>query len=166
MATKTRARGPDPEVLTSRLFAEMLQAFMECCKEVQDSIKEMAGIVNDPEATDAERQMACSTIAEALFPTRHGKHLGFDLEAYDRCNTGDDVEHRAAMDRQEATFADRVSRLMAERGLTQKHLAEAVGVGQPAISMMLSRKARPQRATAEKIALALGVPVSELWPEA
>jgi len=41
------------------------------------------------------------------------------------------------------------------RGLTQAALAERIGVGQPAISMMLSRKCRPQRHTIEKLAAAL-----------
>jgi transcriptional regulator with XRE-family HTH domain len=50
------------------------------------------------------------------------------------------------------------------RNLTQAELAEAAGVDQPAISMMLARRGRPQRRTPEKIARALQGEVDQLWP--
>jgi len=43
-------------------------------------------------------------------------------------------------------------------------LAEKIGVGQPAISMMLQRQCRPQKRTVMRIAEALGVSAEELWP--
>ena len=42
--------------------------------------------------------------------------------------------------------------------------AAAIGVGQPAISMVLTRNCRPQRRTVEKIAKALDVSAEEVWP--
>jgi transcriptional regulator with XRE-family HTH domain len=53
---------------------------------------------------------------------------------------------------------------MESNGLTQAELAAKVGVGQPAISMMLNRSCRPQKKTVRRIATALGVTVEELWP--
>jgi len=70
------------------------------------------------------------------------------------------------LDLQEATFADRVQAILDERGLTRVDLAKAREIGQPAISMLLSRRARPRRRTVEKVAKALGVDSSDLWPEA
>ena len=54
---------------------------------------------------------------------------------------------------------------MKQRSITQEQLAEAIGVGQPAVSMLLSRTCRPRKRTVERIAVALGVEPSELWPE-
>lgn len=71
----------------------------------------------------------------------------------------------AAMARQEAAFVDAVQKIMKERGITQKTLAEKTGVGQPAVSMILSRKCRPQRGTVQKVAKALGVDAKRLWTE-
>jgi DNA-binding XRE family transcriptional regulator len=74
--------------------------------------------------------------------------------------------HRSVQERIDAEvrlFADTLTRLLAENQLTQAELARRVGVGQSAISMMLSRKCRPQPKTLGKLADALGVPVEELW---
>ena len=67
------------------------------------------------------------------------------------------------MEQAEAKFAATLGRLMAERQLTQEELAERIGVGQSAISMLLKPRCR-QRRTLGKMAEALGVPVDELWP--
>jgi transcriptional regulator with XRE-family HTH domain len=53
---------------------------------------------------------------------------------------------------------------MDKAGLTQEQLAEKIGVGQPAISMMLKRQCRPQKRTVQRLAEALGVAAEELWP--
>jgi lambda repressor-like predicted transcriptional regulator len=168
METKTRSRDIDPELMTSRMFAQVFQAYVECTEEIQRLVRDMVEIVNDPSATEDEKHMACSTIAEALFPSRHGGQLGVDLEEAERL----DAEHsrevkdvHASMDRQEEHFADRVLSLMRERDMTQAQLANACEIGQPAVSNLLSRRSRPQRRTVEKIAKALGVPSSEIWPE-
>jgi transcriptional regulator with XRE-family HTH domain len=68
------------------------------------------------------------------------------------------------MDREEATFADRLRAVMQERGVTQEQLAERIGVGQSAIAMMLQRQCRPQRRTVSRMAEALEVPPDRLWP--
>jgi transcriptional regulator with XRE-family HTH domain len=68
------------------------------------------------------------------------------------------------MAREESIFAQRVDSLMREKELTQELLAERIGVSQPAISNMLTRKCRPQRRTVARIATALNVRPEEIWP--
>jgi len=109
------------------------------------------------------------TLADVLFPnlSDHEGQLGLDLEECEAMGaqhseeTHDDLKE---MDREESLFADRLRALMAERGLTQAQLAEKIGVGQPAISMMLQRACRPQRRTVQRLAEALAVHPEELWP--
>jgi transcriptional regulator with XRE-family HTH domain len=48
--------------------------------------------------------------------------------------------------------------------MTQAQLADKLGLGQPAISMMLQRNCRPQKRTVVRLADALGVAPEELWP--
>jgi transcriptional regulator with XRE-family HTH domain len=68
------------------------------------------------------------------------------------------------MDKEEADFADRLRQLLEEKDITQQELAEKLGIGQSAISMMLGRSCRPQRKTVSRIAEALGVSSEALWP--
>ena len=108
-------------------------------------------------------------LAEMLYPNADPKtgHPGLDLveaEAIAREEHPEAGPILDAMDQQEATFAERLAVLMDERGLTQAELASAVGVGQPAISMMLNRSCRPQKKTVRKLATALGVAPEDLWP--
>ena len=169
MATTTRSREIDPELMTSRMFAQVFQAYVECTVEIQSLIRDMVEIVNDPSATEDEKLMACSTIAESLFPSRHHGQLGVDLEQAERLDaercSREIKDVHASMDRQEEHFADRVLALMRQRDMTQAQLANACEIGQPAVSNLLSRRSRPQRRTVEKIARALGVATSEIWPE-
>jgi lambda repressor-like predicted transcriptional regulator len=168
MTTTTRSRGIDPELMTSRMFAQVFQAYMECSEDVQGVIRDMAEIVNDPSSTEDEKLMACATIGAALFPSHNGGHLGVDLEEAERVELHRSrqlEEIHAAMDLEEVHFADRVQNLMKARDITQADLAEACEIGQPAISNLLSRRSRPQRRTVDKIAKALGVSPDEIWPE-
>ena len=116
MATTTRSREIDPELMTSRMFAQVFQAYVECTVEIQSLIRDMVEIVNDPSATEDEKLMACSTIAESLFPSRHHGQLGVDLEQAERLDaercSREIKDVHASMDRQEEHFADRVLALM------------------------------------------------------
>ncbi len=47
---------------------------------------------------------------------------------------------------------------------TQNELAAKVGIGQPAVSMMLNRACRPQRKTVIRFAEVLEVAPQDLWP--
>ena len=167
MATMTRPRDADPDLMTSRMFAQVFQAYMECSEELQEVIRDMASIVNDPEATNEEQAMACSTIAEALFPWRCNGLLGVNLEEEERVVSVHHEEAKKvylAMDKQEAHFGARVQELMAERdqpGRTGPGLRNRTAGGlQPPVA-----RQSPPRRTVEKIATALGVPPTEIWPE-
>jgi lambda repressor-like predicted transcriptional regulator len=167
MTTTSRLPRVDTELMTSRMFAQVFQAYMECSDEIQEVVRDMVAIVNDPEATENDRTMACSTIAESLFPYRHAGHLGIDLEKAERLEAESSKEFeeaRDSMDIEEAHFADRVKAILEARGMAQADLAEACEIGQPAVSNLLSRQSRPQRRTVEKIAKALGVSPDEIWP--
>ena len=137
----------------SQLFATCLCAFRECSDTIQDVVVEMAAIANDPEATPEEREAAVATIAEALFPSGDNESSGVDLEdaeSLERHGQGKAVLDE--LDDEESSFAERLAALLEKEQMTQVQLAEMIGVGQPAVSMMLSRSCRPQRRTVEKIA--------------
>lgn len=150
------------------IVARWLHAYWECSSEVQIVVREMFDIVTDEHAEDDEKEIAIATALEALFPSSHNGALGADLEELERDNKNrcrGAAKTIESMDQEEAVFSDRVNRVMKDKGMTQELLAKAVGIGQPAISMLLSRGARPQRRTVARIAEALGVPPSDLWPE-
>jgi lambda repressor-like predicted transcriptional regulator len=150
----------------SRIAARVLHAYAECGSAIQDVIRDSAALAMDPEADEDDRVMALHTLHDALFPRyslRDG-FLGEDLVSLDGDAKGDDREAVDSMDREEATFAARLSRTMKDRGMTQAQLASLIGVHQSAVSMMLARKGRPQRKTVERVAEALGVAPEELWP--
>ena len=174
MATVTRSRKAAPrsrdldiQLTVSHLVAQAFQAYLECDTEIQKVIMEMVEIINDPETDPDDIELSLATLREALFPAYSSTdgQLGADLEVEERDACGEDAQAVAEMDRQEQVFAFRVEALMKERGWTQGQLAEASGVKQPAISLLLSRQSRPQRRTIEKIAKALAVSPEELWPE-
>lgn len=62
-------------------------------------------------------------------------------------------------------FADRLSKLLMEKNITQEELADRIGCTQSAISKMLTRNARPRRTTIFKLSEALKVEPTELWPQ-
>jgi lambda repressor-like predicted transcriptional regulator len=173
MATTTRSRkdaartrGSDIELTVSRLFAQAFQAYLECGPAIQQVIMDMVRIVNDPETDPDDAEMSLATIHEALFPAYSPEdgQLGVDMEEEERKACGEEALAIQNMDGQESIFAARVEALLKAHNWTQGQLAEAIGVGQPAVSLLLTRKSRPQRRTVEKVAKALGVSPSELWP--
>jgi len=100
-----------------------------------------------------------------LFPVSHNGSLGADFEELeDEHSNGaiGDLIHE--MDAHELSFGDKVKVALVDRGMTQQQLADAIGVGQPAVSMMLNREARPQLRTVKKIAEALQLSHEDLWP--
>jgi lambda repressor-like predicted transcriptional regulator len=141
-----------------RDFAKLLAAFLRCDGEIRDGIASMAAIVIDPDASEDEIEAALDTVREGLFPS-HSVDLDATYEP-----TISEAECANQMDQEEAQFASTLARHMRDSGKTQEQLAKAIGIGQSAISMMLSRKCRPQRRTVEKLSVALGVSPEELWP--
>jgi predicted XRE-type DNA-binding protein len=162
--SEPKVRTNDGSLIASRLFADVFQAFLECSDEIQGAIRDMVKIVHSDDATTDEREGALATIAEALFPKKFNGILGIDLEECPH-NAGQEAkETLKRMDREGATFSDRLAALLEAKDMTQEELAEAIGVGQPAVSMMLNRSCRPQRRTVEKIANALKVSPEDVWP--
>jgi len=109
------------------------------------------------------------TIADALLlnPDDEGEY-GQDLVASETNAAAvyPSLRHEVQkMDAQEADFAERLRKLMADKCVTQQELAERVGCSQPAVSQMLNRKCRPQKKTILKLAEALHVPPEDLWPD-
>lgn len=160
----------------------LLRAFIECSDTLQSRAKQLIRAMAAPDSDDEDRYLAATTLLEILEPywNESDDYLGMDLEAANRLvrNHGLPPEHRDAadcdqaaaeldaMDAEEASFAERLNRLMLDRGMTQSDLAERIGVGQSAIAMMLKRQCRPQKRTVHRIADALGISPSELWLDA
>jgi len=141
-----------------KAFAKLLRPYLSRDEEDREGIASMASIAIDPDATDDEIEGALETLREGLYPTDP-----VDLEI-GREPEPDEENISKLMDLEEETFANRLDHHMKAKGISQVELAAAIGVGQPAISMMLSRDCRPQRRTVEKLAMALGVPPNDLWP--
>lgn len=149
--------------LTS-IGARLLQAYLECSNELQQAAREMVNVIRSPESDDDERAMALHTLQQIFFPELDD--CSATLEHLDECavqHQPDGAASKAALDREEASFAERLRSLMQERNMTQTELADRAGVGQPAISMMLQRQSRPQQRTVRKLAEALGVSSRDLW---
>lgn len=144
-----------------RAYVAIQSAYEQCAAEIRAAIDEMLEIMKSPEATADEQERAVLTVVEALFPSLAVDFLGMCEEAR---QSEQAVAYRDAMRAEEESFAKNVQRVMAERSMTQDELARLAGVGQSAISNMLSRNSRPQQRTVIKIAGALGVEPSTLWP--
>jgi transcriptional regulator with XRE-family HTH domain len=145
-------------------------ALVECSDELREVVLRMLSIIENPQSTPSERKRAIFTIADALFlnPDENDGEYGIDLGASEPFAAAEypNVAHEVQkMDGQEATFADRLGELMTAKRLSQQELAGRVGCSQPAVSLMLSRKCRPQKKTILKLAEALDVDPRELWPD-
>jgi len=145
----------------------LLHAFAECSDVMQEGVKAMLRIVFSEDSTEDEKAMALHTVADILFSNPYKGQLGMDLQESEDDAASEFPEMRDIVDllnAEESAFADRLRELMEARGLTQCQLAAKIGVGQPAISNMLKRECRPQMRTVARLAEALGVQPSELWP--
>jgi len=155
---------------------EMIRLYMECSDEVQQVVKSMFAILDDPDASAAEKKRANTTIADALFPKPtegHGRY-GIDLAQIEKetASKHPDETKRPQigsrldqMDTQEASFAERLRGLLKKRNITQEELAKRINCTQSAISKMLTRNCRPQKKTIFSLAAALEVAPTALWPD-
>ena len=57
----------------------------------------------------------------------------------------------------------RIKEVLKEKGLTSVWLASQIGITQPNMSNIVSGKSKPSLETLERISIALGVPVTELF---
>lgn len=146
----------------------IILALAECDEELRAEAIELFKQLNSGELDAEECYATTALLAEILFPNADHKGLpGLDLveaEEIALLVTPEAKDLLAQMDDEESVFAQRVRERMEAKGLTQAELASKVGLGQPAISMMLNRTCRPQRKTVARFAQALEVPPEELWP--
>lgn len=63
-------------VIISRGFAQVLPRYLACDATIQGIARDMAEIVNDPNATQDEQDRAIATIADALFGTANPPSWG------------------------------------------------------------------------------------------
>lgn len=136
--------------------------------EVREAAREMLDIVESPETDDDEKFAAMTTLFDMLHfrPNPKDGMLGMELkqsESFGAEHSDDTLTVLAKMDSEEAQFARRLESVMSDKNVTQTELAARIGIGQPAISMMLQRNCRPQRKTVQRIAEALGVSPEDLW---
>lgn len=146
----------------------IVRALMECSDALQRQAVKLLTTILDPQMDDDDRFAAHAVLADVLFPNPAvDESIGMDLKECESHGSSHSNETRAAvndMDEEEKTFAVRLASIMAERKMTQEELAAKIGVGQPAISMMLNRDCRPQRKTVVRLAEAIGVTPNDLWP--
>lgn len=136
-------------------------------RQIRQTVERMLDVIENPASTLNDRKRACSTIRDLLAARDTGQY-GISLTEYEISEAASDAsaDRRARQfDSQEAEFAEKLRELMKARSITQADLASRVGCSQPAISQMLKRQCRPQKATIVKLAHALGVDARDLWPD-
>ncbi len=142
-------------------------ALLECDEELRAEAITLFKQLQSGELDPDEIQATTALLAEILFPNTDHKGLpGLDGEEAEEISKTTSAEAKVVLDRmdhEEATFAERLRSLMDKARLTQEQLAAKIGVGQPAISMMLKRQCRPQKRTVQRLAEALGVVAEDLW---
>lgn len=154
---------------------ELIRQYLECSDEVQSVVRSMFAVLEHDQTTTEDRQRAINTIADALFLKPYEGHgrYGMNLSTIERetAEKHEQPEWRPVvaarldqLDSQEATFAQRLRQILKEKNLTQEELAERLNCTQSAVSKMLSRDSRPQRKTILKMARALNIEATDLWP--
>lgn len=155
---------------------EVIKRFMECSDKVQSVVRSMFAVLEYEHSTPEDKQRALSTIIEALSLNPETGHVTYDIDRprhENDCAKGQPAESHGHFisnrlgqpDTHEASFAVRLSQLLIEKNITQEELADRIGCTQSAISKMLTRNARPRRTTILKMADALKVEPTELWPQ-
>jgi lambda repressor-like predicted transcriptional regulator len=158
----------DLKMAVLKQAAQINIALLECSDALRAEAVTLMKQLCDPDLDEHERYSTAMLISEILFPDTdpHG-WPGLDLEeaeVYAKEQSTEAVAVLGRMDSSEVHFADRLRKVLQIKGMTQDSLAQHIGVGQSAISMMLNRTCRPQNRTVLRIAKALGVDADELWP--
>jgi transcriptional regulator with XRE-family HTH domain len=148
--------------------AHVLRALAHCSEEVQQSLIELIEVAESPDSTEQDKASARATIQETLQSYGHPKARGVSLRGLEAGAVGQSrqVDQTSQpVESQEEQFARKLWASMKAKGLTQVELASRSDCTQPAISQMLSRRCRPQKRTILKLAEALGVAPTDLWPD-
>lgn len=134
-----------------------------CSHETSETVASSIRALKDSRTTQAERQHALTTIADALFVKTDDRERPHTPDGSHRVQPPTIAVHDT--ETQQSMFAERLRAIMESKCLSQQELAERVGCSQPAISQMLNRRCRPQKKTILKLAEALGVKPADLWPD-
>ncbi|MEX0727918.1 MAG: helix-turn-helix transcriptional regulator [Planctomycetaceae bacterium] len=135
--------------------------------ELRSNLRRLIRIIERDDLSDESRQ-ACRTIHRLLANFENPASRGLNIE---ECEQGAIAKNPALdrfagrLDMQESVFWHKVDEILKGKAITQTQLASRMGLTQPAVSQMLNRRCRPQRATIIKFAEALGVKPLELWPD-
>ncbi|MEQ1903921.1 MAG: helix-turn-helix transcriptional regulator [Pirellulaceae bacterium] len=147
---------------------QLLVAIAECSEQIQCIVFSQVDIIDDSSSTDLEKQRAYNTIRSALEMQPFQESFGFDIEQHEATVAFKDQDVARVtdnLDSQESGFYERLEKILRSKRLPQIELAKRLGMSQPAISQMLTRKCRPQRRTIVRFAKALEVDPRELWPD-
>lgn len=125
-------------------------ALAECSESSQKVVVTLVGVVKDPATPAGERQQALTSIADTLFPNA-GQYPG--------------LVPKHSTETHQGLFAIRLRELLDAKRVSQQELANRIGCSQPAISQLLNRNSRPQKQTIFKLAAALSVKPTDLWPD-
>ena len=127
--------------LICRYFAAGYQKFLSVDGQAREKAERLTQIINNGQAMVCDREEAVAELEHLLFPT------GPNLQPVSD------------------SFGERVDAIMRQRGLNQRDLALAIGMHVSAVYVMLSRRCyKPWRRTVKRVADALGVAPTELWP--
>lgn len=152
-----------PEDFPKELFRTFLQTspeqqalirrYLESDSGTQSVVRSMFAVLDSAYVTEEDRCRAVAAIADALDlgPQKVG--------GAGACNPVEPPDYQAA------TFSQRLRNILEQKNITQEELAERMGCTQSAISKMLVRNARPHKKTIFKVAAALDVPPTDLWPD-
>lgn len=166
--TKYTVSDADLKVALVESGAPLVLALAECDAELRDEALKLFKHLYKGNLDAEDRFATIALISEILFPNSNTDGFaGLDLEQAEEIARGEKPEVNQILDQkndQEAAFAVRLRDVMVSKNVTQEQLAERIGVGQPAISMMLQRNCRPQKRTVVRIAEALGISPDDLWP--
>jgi len=153
----------EEHLLAARTFAETFPNYLQMSETIQAVVRDLVRLFNDPNIGEEERQRVLQALAATLTAAHH-ERTGNGVGREKSEETPEKERVREELDREETLFAANLKQRMQERNLIQAELAERVGLSQPAVSMLLARKYRPQRRTVRLIAQILGVEAGTLWP--
>jgi DNA-binding XRE family transcriptional regulator len=145
-------------------FAAALPRYLRCSTRIQGVVCDLVQVFNDPDTRKEERERVLTALAVTLCREPPSSSEPKDPPAR-QPRAPDEALWRRKLEEEENLFVANLKRLMEDRKLTQAELAERAGLSQPAISMMLARRYRPQRRTIRLLAQVLGVAENELSPE-
>jgi lambda repressor-like predicted transcriptional regulator len=146
-------------------FAATLPRYLGASTPVQAVVRDLVQLFNNAAVGADERERVVRALAVTLHESAGDRPREQTAPPLAHPSAAELEVCRRRLEREEELFVANLKRLMSERRLTQAELAERVGLSQPAISMMLARKYRPQRRTVRLLAQVLGVAEGELWPE-